>query len=60
MTIPSNLSSTRFSSLAPAAPAERPTASGSAQAAAQSHEPAGQTQPALPSGLVGRHVNTTA
>ncbi|ASV97941.1 hypothetical protein [Paraburkholderia aromaticivorans] len=60
MTVPSNLSSTRFSSLAPTQPAERPSAANNPSAAAQTRGAAGQAQPSLPTGLVGHHVNTTA
>ena len=60
MTVPSHLSSTRFSSLAPTQPAEKPAAASNSSAAAQTHESAGQVQPSPPAGLVGHHVNTTA
>jgi hypothetical protein len=61
MTIPSNLGSTRFSSLAPTTPTQKPANSGSAGAAAtQSTESKAQTRPALPAGLVGHTINTTA
>ncbi|WP_168795408.1 hypothetical protein [Paraburkholderia aromaticivorans] len=60
MTVPSNLSSTRFSSLAPTSPAERPAAANNSGAAAPTRESATQAPPSLPAGLVGHHVNTTA
>jgi hypothetical protein len=60
MTVPSNLSSTRFSSLAATPPAGRPAAANYPGSAAQPRESAGQAQPSLPAGLVGHHVNTTA
>ncbi|WP_408234955.1 hypothetical protein [Paraburkholderia dipogonis] len=60
MTVPSNLTSTRFSSLAPTPPAERPAAANNPGATAQTRESATQAQPSLPTGLVGHHVNTTA
>lgn len=60
MTVPSNLTSTRFSSLAPTPPAERSAAASSSSAAAQTRESASRPQPSLPAGLVGHHVNTTA
>jgi hypothetical protein len=60
MTVHSNLSSTRFSSLAPTPPAERPATANNPGAAAPARESATQAQPSLPAGLVGHHVNTTA
>ncbi len=62
MTVPSHLTSTRFSSLAPApAPAaERPAALNNAGATAPVSESAGKAQPSQPAGLLGHHVNTTA
>jgi hypothetical protein len=60
MTVPSNLTSTRFSSLAPMPPAERPAAANNPGAAGQARESATQPQPSVPAGLVGHHVNTTA
>ncbi|MFM0058252.1 hypothetical protein PQR64_21705 [Paraburkholderia phytofirmans] len=60
MTVPSNLSSTRFSSLAPTSPAERPAAANNPGAATPTRESGAQTPPSLPTGLVGHHVNTTA
>ncbi|SED70425.1 hypothetical protein SAMN02787142_3656 [Burkholderia sp. WP9] len=60
MTVPSNLSSTRFSSLAATPPAGRPAAANNSGSAVQPRESAGQAQPSLPAGLVGHHVNTTA
>ncbi|MDR6423286.1 hypothetical protein [Paraburkholderia phenoliruptrix] len=65
MTVPSNLNSTRFSSIAPARPAEKPASSGSSAGAGGSAQSKGagtqaQPQPSLPAGLVGHHVNTTA
>lgn len=60
MTVPSNLSSTRLSSLAPTQPAQRSSAASNTSAAAPNRESAGQVQPSLPTGLLGHHVNTTA
>ncbi|CAH2895966.1 MAG: hypothetical protein PPHEMADM_2517 [uncultured Paraburkholderia sp.] len=63
MTVPGNLNSTKFSSIAPARPAEKPASSGSSAGAggtAQSKGAGTQPQPSLPAGLVGHHVNTTA
>lgn len=60
MTVPSHLTSTRFSSLAPAPAAGKPAASTSPGATAPASESAGKAQPSLPAGLVGHHVNTTA
>ncbi|KAE8758556.1 MULTISPECIES: hypothetical protein [Paraburkholderia] len=60
MTVHSNLSSTRFSSLAPTPPAEKPAAPNNSLATPQARESASEALPSLPSGLVGHHVNTTA
>jgi|GEM_PF-1046963 len=69
MTVPSNLNSTRFSSIAPTKATEKPASNGSsaatsgsgsgnAQAKGSATQP--QPQPSVPAGLVGHHVNTTA
>ncbi|MFM0073032.1 hypothetical protein PQQ86_17910 [Paraburkholderia sediminicola] len=60
MTVHSNLSSTRFSSLAPTPPAEKPAAANNPLATPQTKEPASEAPSSLPTGLVGHHVNTTA
>jgi hypothetical protein len=60
MTVPSTLSSTRFSSLAATSPAEKPAAANSTGAAAPTRESVTPAPPSLPAGLVGHHVNTTA
>jgi hypothetical protein len=60
MTVHSNLSSTRFSSLAPTPPAEKTAAPSNSLATPQARESASEAPPSLPSGLVGHHVNTTA
>ncbi|MGF6774520.1 hypothetical protein P3T18_007035 [Paraburkholderia sp. GAS199] len=60
MTVPSNLSSTRFSSLAPAQPVERPATSNNASGTTPARESGSQPLPSLPSGMLGHHVNTTA
>ncbi|CAB3806894.1 hypothetical protein LMG28690_06691 [Paraburkholderia caffeinilytica] len=60
MTVHSNLSSTRFSSLAPTRAAEKPATPNNSTTTSQAQEPTGEAAPSLPSGLVGHHVNTTA
>ncbi|RKE34114.1 hypothetical protein B0G76_0101 [Paraburkholderia sp. BL23I1N1] len=62
MTVHSNLSSTRFSSLAPTPAAEKPATpnNSSATPAPRARESASEALPSLPSGLIGHHVNTTA
>ncbi|MFM0503667.1 hypothetical protein [Paraburkholderia caffeinilytica] len=60
MTVHSNLSSTRFSSLAPMRPAGKPATPTNSSAMPQTQEPANEAVPSLPSGLVGHNVNTTA
>ncbi|NPT56766.1 hypothetical protein [Paraburkholderia elongata] len=60
MTVHSNLSSTRFSSLAPMPAAEKPATSNNSPAAPRARESANEALPSLPSGLIGHHVNTTA
>ncbi|MFM0207923.1 hypothetical protein PQQ96_10975 [Paraburkholderia sediminicola] len=60
MTIHSTHTSTRFSSLAPTRPAEKPATPASPAATPQAPESASETPPSLPSGLVGNLVNTTA
>ena len=67
MTVPSNLNSTRFSSIAPTKATEKPASNGSSAATsgsgsgnAQAKGSATQPQPSVPAGLVGHHVNTTA
>ena len=60
MTVHSNLTSTRFSSLAPTPPVEKPAAQSNASATAPLREAAAGTPPSLPAGLVGHNVNTTA
>nr|WKF57508.1 hypothetical protein HUO10_001994 [Paraburkholderia busanensis] len=60
MTVHSNFSSTRFSSLAPTPPAAKPAAPANATAATPTHEAAAEALPSAPAGLVGHHVNTTA
>lgn len=60
MTVHSNLSSTRFSSLAPTPAAEKPAAPGSPSATPQARGTATQALPPAPAGLVGHNVNTTA
>jgi hypothetical protein len=65
MTVPSNLNSTRFSSIAPTKATEKPASNGSSAAtsgsgSAQAKGSASQPQPSVPAGLVGHHVNTTA
>lgn len=65
MTVPSNLNSTHFSSIAPTKATEKPASNGSSAAtsgsgSAQAKGSASQPQPSVPAGLVGHHVNTTA
>ncbi|CAD6555774.1 hypothetical protein LMG28727_05996 [Paraburkholderia kirstenboschensis] len=63
MTVPSNLTSTRFSAVAPTQATEKPASTGSSASAAgtaQAKSSATQPQPSMPAGLVGHHVNTTA
>jgi hypothetical protein len=60
MTVHSNLSSTRFSSLAPTRPVEKPTPSNTPSVAPQERESGTEAMPSLPTGLVGHNVNTTA
>ena len=60
MTVHSNLSSTRFSSLAPVPPAEKPATPNNSPVTPQARETASEAPPSLPTGLVGHHVNTTA
>jgi len=62
MTVPSHLTSTRFSSLAPVptSAAEKPAALHNSGAAAPASDSGSKAQTSLPAGLVGHHVNTTA
>ncbi|MFM0044717.1 hypothetical protein PQR05_23910 [Paraburkholderia sediminicola] len=60
MTVHSNLTSTRFSSLAPTRAAEKPAPSSTPSATPQERESVTEALPSLPSGLVGHNVNTTA
>lgn len=69
MTIHSNLSSTRLSSLASTPAGKKPAASSNPGALAQPQQSgaqqpqqprAAQQPPSLPTGLVGHNVNTTA
>jgi hypothetical protein len=61
MTVPSNLTSTRFSAVAPTQATEKPASTAaSAAGTAQAKGSATQPQPSMPAGLVGHHVNTTA
>ncbi|CAB3794665.1 hypothetical protein LMG28614_03988 [Paraburkholderia ultramafica] len=60
MTIPSNLSSTRLSSLASTPAAEKPATANNPGATRQPQESAAKAHASLPAGLVGHNVNTTA
>ena len=60
MTIPSNLSSTPFPSLASTPAAGKATTTSRPDAIAQPQEGATALKPSLPTGLVGHNVNTTA
>ncbi|PQV45353.1 hypothetical protein [Paraburkholderia sp. BL21I4N1] len=60
MTVHSNFSSTRFSSMAPTPPAPKPAAQTNPGTALPTQEAAAEALPSLPAGLVGHNVNTTA
>ena len=60
MTIPSNFSSTRLSSLASPPAAEKPATASKPGETRQPQEGAVKARASLPAGLVGHNVNTTA